>query len=159
VRIQSDLPEGEKNMSAERTDDIPPVATGIFTLPPYDENPPELLGGFCQDCNAHFFPMSKYCPRCLGSLEEARLGSEGTLYSFTVIRKRAPLGLPEPYGIGYIDLAKEPSLRIFGLLDPVAIDGLRIGTTVKLVVGPLGHDGHGSPRLRPFFTPKISDNK
>ena len=142
-------------MSAEKTGDIQPVAMGIFTLPPYDGMQPELLGGFCQMCKAHYFPMSKYCPRCLGLLEESRLGSEGTIYSFTVIRKRAPLGLPEPYSIGYIDLSKEPTLRIFGLLDPKSIDRLRIGMTVKLVVEPLGHDGHGSPRLRPYFTPKF----
>ena len=146
-------------MISEKLDDIPPVAIGIFTLPPYDKGPPELLGGFCYVCNAHYFPMAKYCPSCLVSLEEATLGSEGTIYSFTVVRKRAPLGLPEPYSIGYIDLAKDPSLRIFGLLDPGAIDRLRIGMPVKLVVGPLGHDGHGSPRLRPYFTPKISNNK
>lgn len=146
-------------MNDEKIEDIPPVAAGIFTLPPYGGNHPELLGGFCDTCKAGYFPMSKYCPRCLGLLKERRLGSQGTIYSFTVIRKRAPLGLPEPYSIGYIDLAKEPNLRIFCLLDPNAIDRLRIGINVELVVGPLGHDGHGSPRLRPYFTPRTSDNE
>ena len=30
---------------SEKEIDIGPVATGIFTLPPYDHNPPQLIGG------------------------------------------------------------------------------------------------------------------
>ena len=136
--------------------DIPPVAPGLFTLPPYDQAAPRLLGGFCPHCNRHYFPRPKYCRVCLGSVEESVLGSEGTLYSFTVVRRKPPLGLPEPYGVGYIDLA-DNDLRIFCLLDPAAVEQLRIGLPMRLAVGPLGHDGKGSPRLRPYFTPLTED--
>ena len=139
-------------MNFDATNDIPPVAPGIFTLPPYDKSPPRLLGGLCPDCNQNYFPKPRYCPVCLGPTEETVLGSEGRIYSFTVVRRRAPLGLPEPYSVGYIDLT-ETGLRIFCLLDPAAIDQLRIDLPVRLAVGQLGHDGHGSPRLRPYFTP------
>ncbi len=131
---------------------IPPVALGIFTLPPYDQTLPKLLGGFCPACNRHFFPRPRYCRSCLGQTEEIPLASEGIIYSFTVIRRKPPLGFPEPYSVGYVDLV-ETGLRIFCLLDPAAIDQLQVGMQVRLVVGPLGHDGHGSPRLRPYFTP------
>ena len=140
----------------EPVTDIPPVAPGLFTLPPYDQAPPRMLGGFCPDCNRHYFPRTTYCRVCLGPVEETILGSEGVLYSFTVVRRRPPLGLPEPYGVGYIDLA-EHGLRIFCLLDPAAVDRLRIGSPMRLMVGPLGHDGQGSRRLRPYFTPVTED--
>ena len=132
---------------------IPSFMPGIFTLPPYDHTPPSLLGGSCEACNRHYFPRPKYCPNCLGPVEEQVLGSEGIIYSYTTIRTKPPLGLPAPYSVGYIDLA-DRGLRIFCLLDPAAADQLRVGLPVRLAVGPLGHDGHGSPRLRPYFTPK-----
>ncbi|MCP5107423.1 MAG: DNA-binding protein [bacterium] len=133
-------------------DGILPVAPGVFTLPPYHDAPPVLLGGFCPDCGTYYFPRPKYCRGCLGPVEEKPVGSEGTVYSFTVIRKKAPFGLPLPYSVGFIDL-KGSGLRIFCLLDPAAIDQLRIGLPVRLAVKPLGHDGEGSPCLRPYFTP------
>lgn len=132
--------------------EIPPVMPGIFTLPPYDDEPPALLGGFCPACKAYYFPRPKYCRTCLGPVEETMVGSEGTVFSFTVVRKKAPLGLPLPYGVGYVDL-KETGLRIFCLLDPAALDKLRIGLPVRLTVNTLGHDINGSPCLRPYFTP------
>ena len=131
---------------------VPPIMPGIFTMPPYDDGPPSLLGAFCPTCRTYYFPRTKYCRTCLSPLSGARVGSEGTIYSFTVVRKKAPLGLPMPYGAGFIDL-KESGLRIFCLLDPVALDKLRIGLPVRLSVGTLGHDGKGSPCLRPYFTP------
>lgn len=138
----------------ERSNDIPPVARGIFTLPPYDEAPPALLGGFCGTCATYYFPRPNYCRSCLGPLTETKVGSEGTIYSFTVIRKKPPFGLPLPYGVGFIDL-KETGLRIFCLLDPAALDQLRIGLPVQLAVAPMGHDAGGTPCLRPFFKPFI----
>jgi len=142
---------GRDPMNGESTHDIPPVVPGVFTLPPYDQKPPQLLGGFCPACHRYYFPRPKYCPCCLGSVEEISIGSEGTIYSFTVVRTKPPLGLPQPYSVGYVDMA-ESCLRVFCLLDPAAIKQLRVGSPVRLAVGPLGHDGRGEPRLRPYFT-------
>ena len=139
-------------MNLEEMAYIPPAVPGIFTLPPYDKMPPMLLGGFCQICDKYYFPRPKYCRVCLGKVGETALNPEGTIYSFTVIRNKPPFGLPAPYSVGYIDLSNY-GLRIFGLLDPTTIDQLCVGSTVKLAVKPLGDDGHGSPRLRPYFTP------
>ena len=136
----------------EKMANMPPVVPGIFTLPPYDQIQPKLLGGFCPTCNRYYFPRPMYCRGCLGPTEEISLGSQGVIYSFTVIRRKPPLGLPEPYSVGYIDL-DESGLRVFSLLDPTTIAQLRIGLKVRLVVEPLGHDGQGTPRLRPYFTP------
>ena len=133
---------------------ILPVVPGIFTLPPYDQIQPKLLGGFCPTCHRYYFPRPKYCRGCLGQTEETPLSSKGVIYSFTVVRRKPPLGLPEPYSVGYIDLA-ENGLRIFCLLDPTAIGQLRVGMQVQLAVKPLGHDVRGEPCLRPYFTPLI----
>ncbi len=140
-------------MNDEPVKEIPPVATGIFTLPAGEGSQPRLLGGFCPRCEKHYFPRSKYCPACLDTVVEADLGSTGTVYSFTVVRTRAPLGLPQPYSIGFVDL-DGTGLRIFCLFDPNCIERLQAGLPVRLAVEPLGHDGRGTPRLRPFFTPQ-----
>ena len=133
--------------------DLPPVAKGVFTLPPYDQFPPRLIGSMCPSCNEYFFPATPYCRKCLEPTAKADLGSEGVLYSYTVIRTKAPLGLPTPYCVGYVDLAGR-SLRIFFLLDPDAIETFKPGLAVRLAVKPLGVDQQGSPCLRPYFTPK-----
>jgi len=140
-------------MNQESTQAIAPVAPGIFVVPSGEGSQPRLIGGSCPSCEKHYFPRPKYCPSCLGPVEEADLGSTGTVYSFTVVRTRAPLGLPEPYGIGYVDL-DGTGLRVFCLFDPACIDDLQAGLQVRLAVGQLGHDGRGTPRMRPFFTPQ-----
>jgi uncharacterized OB-fold protein len=142
-------------MKAETTAPLP-VVPEIVSLPPYDEAPPILWGGYCRDCKQHYFPLPKYCPRCLEHTDKAAVGSTGTIYSYTVVRIKPPLGLPSPYSVVYVDLAAS-GLRVFGLFDPEGIDQLRIGLDVALSVGPLGHDGHGQRCWRPYFTPRKTD--
>jgi uncharacterized protein len=136
-------------MQDELSEGAEAVAPGIFSGGP--DGAPQLMGGFCPTCDRRSFPRPAYCPECLEPPQECGLGSEGTLYSFTVVRTRPPLGLPQPYGVGHVDLKSGP--RVFCLLDPDCIDRLRLGGRVRLAVRPLGHDGRGSPRLRPYFTP------
>ena len=128
----------------------------IFSLPPYGEEPPMLLGGYCNHCNAHYFPKPRYCPRCLEPPDLKEIGNAGIIHSLTVVRTKPPLGLPQPYSVGYVDLEKESAgsgLRVFCLFDPESVDRLKIGQKVVLRVGPLGHDGRGETRLRPYFKP------
>jgi uncharacterized protein len=130
---------------------IRPVVNGVFTLPPYDGNPPHLLGGECDAGHGPFFPRPTYCPRCLGPVHEADLGNYGTIYGYTVVRTRPPLGFPQPYSVGFVDL-EDAALRVFCLLDPSCIQDLAIGKRVRLRVEPFGDDGAGEPLLRPIFT-------
>ncbi len=139
-------------MNAELPD-LPPFAKGVFTLPPYDQFSPRLIGSACPSCKEYFFPATPYCRKCLAPATETDLGSEGMLYSCTVIRTKAPLGLPTPYAVGYVDLTVS-SLRIFFLLDPDEIETFKPGLAVRLAVKPLGVDQQGSPCLRPYFTPQ-----
>jgi uncharacterized protein len=143
-------------MTNHKTEPIPPMLPDIFTLPPYGEKPPMLLGGYCVHCERVFFPKPGYCPRCLEVPETREVGNRGHIHSFTVVRTKAPLGLPQPYAVGYVDLGEDmfgAGLRIFCLFDPESTDRLRIGAKVRLQAAPLGHDGRGAPRLRPFFKP------
>ncbi len=137
-------------MNKEAIHHMLPFAPDIFTLPPYEENQPVLLGGFCPDCNDYFFPVPRYCPKCLKTIKKKGIGSKGKIYSFTVVRTPPPFGLPSPYCVGYVTLM-ETGLRVFGLLDTQDIDRLKIDAPVVLSVESLGHDGKGSPRLRPCF--------
>lgn len=139
-------------MDPEKDEQVAPVAPGIFTLPPYDVQPPILLGGICPKCDRQYFPKPIYCPYCLGSLKTSFIGSTGKIHAFTVVRTKPPLGLPKPYAIGYVDM-EESGLRIFCLFDPWQIEHLAVGIEVNLVVDVLGNDGRGMPRLRPYFTP------
>jgi uncharacterized OB-fold protein len=144
---------GRKSAEAGK---LPIVMPGILDIPA-DGGQPGLLGGFCPSCGVRYFPRPCRCRRCLGPVEESSVGAEGTIYGFTVIRTRAPLGLPQPYAIGYVDL-KESGLRIFCLLDPQAVETFRIGIPVRLAVGALGHDARGTSCLRPYFTPSAPES-
>ena len=136
---------------ADNRKDIVPVNPGTFTLPEVGGRAPELVGGFCSLCRASYYPRPKYCPRCLGDTVEQTVGGLGKIYSLTIIRTKPPLGLPDPYGVGYIDLV-ETGLRVFGLLNPEQLAEMKIGDCVRLSVRELGHDGRGEPRVRPIFT-------
>lgn len=111
-----------------------------------------LMAAQCRHSRRIFFPAPAWCPCCLEPPEALALSGRGTIHAFTVVRVKAPFGLPEPYAVGYVDLDAAP-LRIFGLLMAPAIADLRTGLAVDLVVMPLGVDNRGEPCLRPVFRP------
>lgn len=110
-----------------------------------------LVGGYCPRCDRHFFPLVEHCSVCRGYVTRKVVGENGSVYSYTVVRTKAPFGLPEPYAVGYIDLA-ETALRVFGLIDPDDIAGLVVGVSVRLSVKPIGVDAAGRHCLRPVFS-------
>jgi uncharacterized OB-fold protein len=130
-------------------DVVKPVMEGIFDLGP----PPKLIGGHCPECDRKYFPKPTVCPMCQGPVEIAELSDEGSIYSFSVVRTRAPFGLPQSYAIGYVDLDAD-RLRIISLLDSERLDQLAIGVPVTLRVEVIGVGNDGLPCTRYFFTPK-----
>lgn len=128
---------------------IQPVLPGVLDPGP----PPRLTGGACPRCDRKFFPRPVFCPGCLDPVDPADLSPTGTLHSFTVVRTRAPFGLPQPYAVGYVDLDRD-RLRIFSLLDPERTAGLSVGQRVTLRVASIGVDGSGAPCLRYYFSPE-----
>lgn len=136
--------------------ELPPVAANIFTL---SKDGFELVGAYCDHCDNYFFPTREHCSNCLGNTVQTGLGSRGTVYSFTVVRTKPPFRLPQPYGVAYVDLDGYP-LRVFGLLDSQQLEKVRIGSPVRLCVGPMGVNNADQPCLRPFFRllPTSSEN-
>ncbi len=130
--------------------ELPPVVNNIFA--PSAENPGqfELIGGRCDACDDYSFPRSEHCCHCHADTRKVSLGTDGTIYSFTVVRTKPPLELPQPYAVAYIDLEDVP-LRVFCLLDPAQTGDAIIGASVRLSVGPLGVNNAGQHCLRPFF--------
>ncbi len=128
----------------------PPVANNIFASSAGDPEQFELLGGYCDACDDYSFPQSEHCHRCHADTRLVGLGTDGVIYSFTVVRTRPPLGLPQPYAVAYIDL-KDVPLRVFCLLDPEQTGDIAIGAGVRLSVGQLGINNVGQDCLRPFF--------
>ncbi|WP_079435220.1 Zn-ribbon domain-containing OB-fold protein [Zoogloea sp. LCSB751] len=72
-----------------------------------------LLGSRCRACGEVYFPASHGCTRCCATdMEPYRLGSEGTLWSWTIqgFRPKAPYNGGEseadfrPYGVGYVEM-------------------------------------------------------
>ncbi|MDO9598938.1 MAG: OB-fold domain-containing protein [Azoarcus sp.] len=112
-----------------------------------------LVGSLCPDCGASAFPRAGCCPQCQGTPQRRVVGTAGSLYTYTVVRTRAPFGLPEPYAVGYVDL-DESGLRVFGLIDPAAVDALAVGQRMEVGLDRLGVDGGGRPCLRPVFRPE-----
>lgn len=129
---------------------LPAVAPDLFVV--NDDGTAALLGGRCLSCASLHYPWAERCPACLDPLLRVPLGSRGRLYSVTVVRTKAPFGLPEPYAVGYVDL-DDNGLRVLGLLDPAKLAGLELGGRVALAVQPLGVDNAGAPCLRPVFHP------
>ena len=131
---------------------LPPFADGIFS--PTDMGT-ELVGSRCPMCDRHFFPRISHCPDDAEPTVEVGLGSEATLYSYTVVRTKPPFGLPTPYAVGYVDLAAS-GLRVFMLLDPAHAEDFRIGMKLRLGQGEVGVNLDGAPCRRPYFSPEAA---
>jgi uncharacterized OB-fold protein len=115
-----------------------------------------LIGSRCAACGKHAFPYRDRCADDGVETQRVELGHEAELYVFTIVRTKAPFGLPQPYAVGYVDLAGE-GLRLFMPLDPACIDDFRIGMKLRLSSGPLGLNLNGAPCVRPYFTPALTE--
>lgn len=130
------------------TDKLSLVMEGIVEL----GSQVKLIGGHCFKCKKKFFPSPMVCPYCIGPIDQVHLSTKGKIYSLTIVRIKPPFGLPEPYGVAYIDLMSD-GLRIFSLLDPKRTTSFSIDQAVVLRVGSIGHNRDGKTCLRYFFTP------
>lgn len=110
-----------------------------------------LVAGRCPRTGRVFFPAPAYCPCCLEPPERLAVSGRGRVHAFTVVRTKAPFGLPEPYAVGYVDI-DEADLRVFGLFAPETVAALEAGSEVDLALRKLGTDAAGRPCLRPVFT-------
>ncbi|MDD2736289.1 MAG: OB-fold domain-containing protein [Desulfuromonadaceae bacterium] len=142
--------EKQSSSSGVIAEELHPLLPNLFEPIGSDGKRFGLVGGYCTHCDRYFFPLAEQCSDCCEPLTRMIVGERGSVYSYTVVRTKAPFGLPEPYAVAYIDLAESP-LRIFGLIDPGDLDDLDVGKTVQLTVKAIGVDALGRHCLRPVF--------
>jgi uncharacterized OB-fold protein len=135
--------------------DLKPMLDGIFEVGP----PPSLLGAECPVCESRFFPKPVFCPHCLGEVKEIKFNTEGTVYSYSILRIPNMLyKYPQPYASGYVDLDGD-NIRVYGLFDPAKTEEIAIGQRVTLKVGQVGIGLDGEECLRYYFTPADGGGK
>ena len=132
-----------------------PLVEGVFQIKGSDGQP-HLLVSRCKSCGTYAFPARERCSRCSGKdLEREEAPSEGTLYTFTVIRE---LGKQRegfmPYAVGQVDLAN--GVRASGVV-AAAPDALSIGMPLRTTVLPQGKDEEGHVLLGYAFAPAGSN--
>jgi uncharacterized OB-fold protein len=123
-----------------------PAVEGWFTM---DPSTPALLGTRCTTCGTYFFPReTRFCrnPACDGTeLEEVPLSRRGKVWSFTDNRYQPPAPYMssdpfDPYAIAAVELAEEKMVVLGQLAAGAAIDTLRVGQEVEVVLDTLYED-------------------
>jgi len=132
------------------SNNLPLVYDNIIATVSPPEGDIHLQGGYCASCGQYHFPIADNCPNCFGDVERANLGRDAQIHSVSTIRTKAPLGLPSPYSVAYVDM-KDVPLRLFALMAPEEAGHYQIGQSVELVVAPLGVNNQDEPCLRPYF--------
>jgi len=131
-----------------------PVLDGWFTL---DERAPHLLGARCTTCGTYYFPKAiKFCrhPDCAGeSFEEVELSRTGKVWSYTNAAYKPPEPYVAnepfvPYSIAAVELVKERMIVLGQVAAGIAVEALRVGMEVELVLEPLD-DGKLSWKWKP----------
>ena len=114
---------------------------------------PSLLARECADCNAVYFDRRSACARC-GKREfgERRLGTRGTVRTFTIVHRAAP-GVPTPFVSAVVDL--EGGGVVNANLVEVEADpaGIGLGTQVELTTFVAGTDDDGTEAIAFGFRP------
>jgi uncharacterized OB-fold protein len=137
-----------------------PVIDGLFTWP---SDNPQLIGTKCISCNSIYFPNKQSCnnPKCKEKkVQEILLNTEGTLWSFTVMRypPSPPFKTDKkpPYPVGIIELPE--GIRVLGLLTECKYEELTIGMKMKLAIERLFTNEDGQEVVTWKFKP-IDKNK
>ncbi|WP_181781487.1 Zn-ribbon domain-containing OB-fold protein [Pseudonocardia pini] len=81
----------------------------------------ELCAQRCDDCGLLRFPAAPLCPWCRGEQADwEALSGRGVLRSWTVTHRVAHPGFADrvPYVSVLVELADQPGLLLYGLLDP-----------------------------------------
>jgi uncharacterized OB-fold protein len=122
-----------------------PVREGLFTIDA--DGSARLVGGRCQSCGRHQFPLASVCPHCGGDdVEEALLSAAGTLWAWTAVTAPPPGYRGEvPYGFGVVELPE--GVRVLTRLTEADPACLRFGQDVRLELVPLHTDDEGRPVL------------
>ena len=100
-----------------------------------------LLGMRCQRCGVCVFGPATFCQSCTSpDLEAIELESEGTLYSYTIVRVPPPgWPGPVPYVLGEVELPEGP--HVLAEVVDCAHDDLKVGMPVALALRTVAMGG------------------
>ena len=117
-----------------------------------------LVGSRCETCGSHYFPQALGCrnPDCDGTtVTRVLLGRRGRLHSYTVQHYQPPplfrMDPWAPYAIGLVEV--EEGLQVIAMLTGLELDGLEIGTPLRLVTERLHEDDDGTAVLTYKYAP------
>ncbi len=92
----------------------------------------------CQACFHHQFYPRVLCQHCGSTaLDWVRPSGKGTVYSFSVVRRKPELG--GDYNVVLVDLAE--GVRLMSRVENISPDQLRVG--MELSARVIKQDGHG----------------
>ena len=130
------------------------LAPESYTRPEGPDGETRLLGNLCTKCGKVFFPARTLCPDCFedGEMVPRELSGPGRIYSSTLVRIPAPVGIPAPYAYGYVEL-EESGVRVFALFTGAAPEWFRPGRKVNPVVGKVRLEKDGREVIGYKFEP------
>ena len=120
-----------------------PAVEGWFDTDPE----PHLIGARCPSCGTVAFPPEIFAcpnPRCgsFDELERVPLSRRGRIWSYVVNHYAAPPPALspepfEPYGVAGVELAEERIVVLGRVADGAALDALKVGDEMEIVVEPI----------------------
>ncbi len=133
---------------AEITTTRRPAVEGWFTVPePGSDERPALIGTRCTRSGTYFFPPERVMSRAPGfadsELEEVRLSTRGTVWSYTDAQYQppppyVPVTEPhEPFCIAAVHLRAEDMVVMGQVVAGVSVDDLHVGMEMELVLDTL----------------------
>ncbi|HUF53783.1 MAG TPA: Zn-ribbon domain-containing OB-fold protein [Dehalococcoidia bacterium] len=93
----------------------------------------KLLLQKCRDCDEYQYHYRGFCSNCwVGTIEDVESNGEGTVWSFTVIRRNRTPGFAEevPYAVAMVEL--EGGIKFITNVINCNPDDVHIGMPVKL---------------------------
>lgn len=125
-----------------------PAVEGWFTIPEEgSDESPALIGTRCSGSGTYFFPPERVASRAPGffdsTLEEVRLSTRGTLWSYTNAGYRPPepyvpvTDPHEPFCIAAVELEAEKIVVMGQVVAGVGVEDLRVGQEMELVLDTL----------------------
>ena len=123
-----------------------PAVEGWYTM---DAEQPHLIGSCCSQCGTYYFPkQSNFCrnPHCDSSeFEEVQLSRTGKIWSYTNNCYQPPEPYVsadpfEPYAIAAVELEKEKMIVLGQVVKGVAVEDLKVGDEVEMVLESLYED-------------------
>jgi uncharacterized protein len=103
---------------------------------------PHLMAQECTNCGARYFGRRNACAHCFGTeFKAVRVGSEGTLTTFTIVAQAAP-GIPVPFVSGVVDVDGTSVRSNVVNVEPTP-EKVTLGMKVRLATVPVGTDDEG----------------